>query len=102
MSDHLSRAAELTAKGYRRVSNKYRRLARIDRHDWLNVLGRYIRRPVADFFDCETGKLSASWADHYRRCFSKDVLVDVPEDVFKAVPGSGHDSCGYIEPIEKE
>ena len=34
-------ATELVNKGYRRISNKYRTVSRIDREDWLDAVYRH-------------------------------------------------------------
>ena len=69
-------AAELSAQGYRVISNRHNLLARIDVPNWLEIMGQSLSRPVADFV-APNGDLG-SWADHYRRCLSKD-QVTVPE-----------------------
>jgi len=81
-------AAELTVLGYRRISNKYRMVARIDRPDWVEHMAAQSHRTVADYF--VTGDNSypaASWGDYFRRVYSKDKLEGLPDAVFKAIPG---------------
>lgn len=80
----------LIADGYRRISNSYRHIARIDRPDWKDVLAKSMNT-TADKLSTET-----SWEDHYRRVHSKDVL-EVPQHVYKRIPGSSGDRCGYVE-----
>jgi len=88
-------ADALMSRGYRRVSNACRLVARIDRPDWVEVMANQMRRAPADFYVKETGEVSSNWADHYRRLYSKDVLYVAPE-VAKEVLGSGYDSVGYV------
>ena len=100
-------AAELTALGYRRTSNKHRMVSRIDRPDWKEHLAAHLRRSVAELFivgtNAENGlpivsdKVSGSWCDYYRRCLSRDTLEGLPEATFRAIPSSGWDSCGFVE-----
>jgi hypothetical protein len=83
----------LKAAGYRRASNKYRMVSRIDKPDWLELLARSLHRSVADFYfksGPNIGKLDPMWADHYRRVYSSDKLEGVPEEVFKQLPGDFH------------
>lgn len=91
------KAERLTALGYRRTSNKHRMVSRIDRPDWLEVLARSMRRSVAEFCDLDTGEVSPSWCDHYRRVYSEDTMIVEDPEVFKLVPTSGHDSVGYVD-----
>lgn len=80
-------AEELTSMGYRRVSNKYGMVARIDRPDWL----RYMREQHPNWADAPVSMI----ADYYRRCVSVDVLT-VPHEVALGVPTSCHDATGWI------
>lgn len=74
-------AAQLTAAGYRRVSNSYRCVARIDRPDWKDVLAKYL---------CTTpDKLSGNGhEDSYRRIFAEDAIYDVPQHIYRKIPAS--------------
>ena len=93
------------SRGYRRVSNKYRMVARIDREDWREFLAHALRRTVAEL--CLISKeggawtvgsdVTSMWRDHYRRCYSKDTIELLHPDVFRLVPHSGWDDCGYVE-----
>lgn len=110
-----STAKALTEVGYRRVSNKYCMLARIDRPDWLDVLAAHCGRARADFYIMEqpdssklgtapyamSDEVGSSWKDFYRRVLSKDVITVSPE-VSKLVPPSGWDSVEYIEVIKEK
>lgn len=90
-------AEELIALGYRRTSNKHKMISRIDRPDWLIVLAKNLRRSPAEFYVPGEREPAATWCDHYRRVHSKDTL-EVEEAVFRAIPGSGYDNCGYVDP----
>lgn len=91
-------AAVLTAAGYRRISNKFRLISRIDNAQWVELLAEQMHCAPADFFVAGKGRTpSASWCDHYRRCFSKD-MAEVSPAVFQLIPGSGYDDCGYVGP----
>ena len=81
-------ADELTRQGYRRVSNKFGMVARIDRPDWL------------EFMLEQSPHLIASLADQYRRVHSQDVLT-VP-GVAPHVPTSSHDSVGFVSSEDPE
>lgn len=72
-------AGELMNKGYRRVSNAYCRVARIDREDWLDVLARQRRCSRADFYNLDGSGISDQHRDYYIRTFSKDELTIHPE-----------------------
>lgn len=86
-------AVELAAMGYRRVSNKYLTVSRVDRPDWKYVLAKTHVQGLS-----WVAALGHDAPDMYRRCVSKDKLT-VPEEVFRKVPGSGWDpkDPGYIE-----
>lgn len=88
----------LVSRGYRKTSNAYCIVSRIDRPDWLqwmaaNLGGR--GRAVADFYDTKTGLPSGSWCDHYRRVRSKDTLV-IPREMIQAFPTSSFDNTGFV------
>lgn len=74
---------ELIEKGYRRVSNAYCRIARIDRDDWLDFMATKIGCAVADFYAKDGSGVSDQWKDHYIRMYSKDVLVVHPEILYR-------------------
>jgi hypothetical protein len=76
-------AKRLTAMGYRRMSNRYRTVARVDREDWMLVMKTAIPAGYA--------------AHHYRRCYSEDVIEGVPGTAYFLVPPSTHDKTGYVE-----
>jgi hypothetical protein len=87
----LAEVERLLKLGYRRVSHKYRTVARIDRPDWQNHL---IQMGHSNMLYSEH-----SAADWYRRCVSKD-KVDLPYaiygDAFKLIPGSSGDNTGFV------
>ena len=72
-------AGELTNKGYRKTSNAYCRVARVDREDWLEVLAKERYCSVADFYNVDGSGVRDSHRDYYVRCHSKDTLVVHPK-----------------------
>lgn len=72
-------ADELIQKGYRRTSNAYCMVARIDREDWLTVLAKERRCSVADFYNVDGSGVSDNHRDFYVRSHSKDKLTVAPE-----------------------
>lgn len=111
--DYIAYARFLVSKGYRRVSNSYKTVARVDRPDWVqfmyaevfkhraNCVGQlldfYAGRVLQGFTTDSVLKEAQQAADHYRRCYSKDKIDDVPSEVFKLIPSSNWDETGYIE-----
>jgi hypothetical protein len=103
-------AAWYVSRGYRRVSCKYRMVARIDREDWREYLANRLQRTVAEL--CLVGKagggwqvgsdVTSMWRDHYRRCYSKDTIEGLHSDVFRQIPSSSYDECGYVPLPEGE
>lgn len=87
---------EATARGYRRVSNRYRWVARVDRPDFVQVLAKHLRHPVSFFLTNSEKNVQAQWCDHYRRVYSCDVVI-LREREYEKVPASGHDPVGYVE-----
>lgn len=73
------KAGELTQKGYRKVSNKYQMVARIDREDWLDILAKKLNCCRADFYKLDGTGISDTWKDHYVRVHSQDRLTVGPE-----------------------
>lgn len=80
-------ADELARKGYRRVSNKFGMVARIDRSDWLEIM----IEAHSNWKETEHSMI----ADYYRRCVTQDVLT-VPLEVSRWVPSSTNDPVGYV------
>lgn len=85
----------LIAQGYRRTSNKYGMVSRIDRPDWIEVLAKELHRAPADFYVPGEPEPSGSWCDYYRRCLSKDTIT-LHVEVARQIPTSSHDPVGYI------
>jgi hypothetical protein len=86
-----TQAAELAFRGYRRVSNKYGIVARIDRSDWREVLNKQLRRDTLEV-------PGVCWEDHYRRTYSRDTLPLIKE-AYRLIPSSCHDYTGFIDDI---
>lgn len=79
-------AGDLHEQGYRRVSNKHKLVARIDRKDWLDVLAKEMHCSRADFYNLNGSGISDSWRDHYVRVYSKDQITVSPE-IYKLMKG---------------
>lgn len=91
-------AEQLVTRGYRRISNAYGRVARIDRPDWLELLAQRMRRAPADFIVRDgSGRVSSIWCSYYRSTMSKDVHTVDAERMAK-IPTSGSSYCGYVDP----
>jgi hypothetical protein len=71
-------AGELMAKGYRKTSNAYCMVSRIDREDWLDVLAKERRCSRADFYNVDGSGVGDQHRDHYIRVFSEDTLTVHP------------------------
>ena len=71
-------AGELNRLGYRRISNRYKLVARIDRDDWLDVLALQLRCCRADFYKLDGTGIANNWKDHYIRVYSEDKLTVSP------------------------
>ena len=78
-------AKELIDRGYRRVSNAYCRVARIDREDWLTVLARDRHCSVADFYKVDGTGIGNNHRDYFCRCYSKDILTVHPS-ILRLIP----------------
>jgi hypothetical protein len=87
---------ELAAMGYRRTSNKYGMLSRIDRADWIEVLAAHLRRAPADFYIPGEKFPAANWCDFYRRVLSKDT-IEIDPNKAREVPSSSYDPIGFVE-----
>jgi hypothetical protein len=72
-------AYELMKQGYRKTSNAYCMVSRIDRADWLEVMARARRCSVADFYNLDGSGVGDQHRDHYVRVFSKDNYTVHPE-----------------------
>jgi len=73
----------LLKHGYRRTSNAYCSIARIDRDDWIDYLATKLNCCVADFYKKDGSGIADSWRDHYVRVYSKDKHTVAPELVRK-------------------
>lgn len=95
-------ARRLIALGYRRISNGFKLLARIDNPDWVYELASTLRcSPAALFLADGSGDPDPQWCDHYRRCYSKDRIA-VSEKVYRLIPGSGHDGTGFVPKTQRK
>lgn len=72
-------AGELTKKGYRKTSNAYCIVSRVDREDWLEVLAMSRHCSVADFYNVDGSGVSDRHRDYYIRTFSEDNLTVSPK-----------------------
>lgn len=81
--------AKLKANGYCRVSRKHRMLARLDRPDWREHMAR--KHSPWSFEEGTQWASASGMADHYRRCYSTDViqLHESQTDLFMKFPPSG-------------
>jgi hypothetical protein len=85
----------LKAMGYRRVSNKHKLVARIDRKDWLQSMAKSLHRAPADFYVPGENHVAPNWCDYYRRVHSKDQL-EVSAEIYAALPASNETSDDYV------
>lgn len=81
----ITHAQELISLGYRRTSNAYCMVSRIDRPDWIQVLASKMHLSVADFHNVDGSGVSDHWKDHYVRVYSKDNLTVHPQ-ILRHVP----------------
>ena len=81
----MTYAHQLKKDGYRKTSNAYCLVTRIDREDWLEVLARERNCSIAHFYNADGSGISDDWRDHYVRCFSRDQHIVHP-DVLKYIP----------------
>lgn len=79
-------AGDLMKQGYRKTSNAYCMVSRIDREDWLDVLAMSMNCARADFYALDGSGVRDTWRDHYVRVFSKDTLTVSPK-VLKLMKG---------------
>ena len=91
----MKTAQQLINAGYRRTSNSYRMVSRVDRPDWKEHMAKqHSPWSFEDGMKWVNG-LGSSASDHYRRVYSKDTLMVSPT-VFSKIPTSIHDPVGYI------
>lgn len=65
-------AGDLMRQGYRRTSNAYCLVGRIDRADWLEVMAKSRNCSVADFYNVDGSGVSDRHRDFYIRTFTED------------------------------
>lgn len=82
-------AQELIKQGYRRTSNAYCLVSRIDKEDWLEILSDSMKCTVARFYKRDGTGVPDGWRDHYIRCFSKDTHTVHPLVIRKIPPYIG-------------
>ena len=68
----LAWAQDLISQGYRRTSNAYCIVSRIDREDWLTVMAKERHLTIADFHNLDGSGVPDHHRDHYVRVHSKD------------------------------
>lgn len=81
----LTFAQNLIDLGYRKTSNAYCLVTRIDRDDWMDVMARQLRCSRADFYNLDGSGISDHWRDHYVRCYSNDSHTVHPA-ILKRIP----------------
>jgi len=91
MSDHVNASnEELIAMGYRRTSNKYGIVARIDREDWRDVVVQHTHQTLKTIATATPGM----WEDFYRRVHSRDTLELGRRG--RQLPSSSWAPVGYV------
>lgn len=68
----ITTAKELMDQGYRKTSNAYCLVSRIDRDDWVEVLAHQRFCSVADFYNIDGSGIGNQHRDFYVRVHSKD------------------------------
>lgn len=76
---------DLIKKGYRKTSNAYCMVSRIDREDWLDVLAQERRCSRADFYNVDGSGVGDQHRDSYVRRHSKDTHTVHPA-VLRKIP----------------
>ena len=79
----------LKSKGYKRISSKYRIVARIDREDWKEYMAK-IHSPwsVKDGMEWVKCLGEEQAMNHYLRCYSKDRIEGIAPEYFKQLEGN--------------
>lgn len=72
-------ADDLMRKGYRKTSNAYCMVSRIDRDDWVEKLARERHCSVADFYNQDGSGIGDQHRDYYVRVHSKDKQTVHPQ-----------------------
>jgi hypothetical protein len=70
---------KLEQDGYRRTSNAFCTIGKIDRHDWIDVLASKMYCCNADFYMKDGSGPSDQWKSHYIRMYTKDKHTVAPE-----------------------
>lgn len=86
----------MIAAGYRRVSNSYCHLARLDRPDWREYMA-YQQAPWDPAGEGMDWVRRRGMADHYRRCYSPSVIALADEAIYRMFPASGWSEDEYVE-----
>ena len=71
-------ATDLLNKGYRKTSNAYCIVSRIDRDDWIDVMAKERFCSRADFYNVDGSGVGDQHRDFYVRTHSKDKLTVHP------------------------
>jgi hypothetical protein len=79
-------AHDLMKKGYRRISNAYCRISRIDREDWVDVMAKERHCSRADFYNVNGSGIGDHHRDFYIRTYSEDKLIVHPK-IFRKIKG---------------
>lgn len=88
--------ADYVGAGYRKVSNKFGVLSRIDRPDWVQVLAEHLHRSPAELYvPGRPEHPSAHWCDYYRRVLSTDTVMIDPAFA-RYIPNSNNDPVGFV------
>lgn len=84
--------------GYRRTSNAFGHVARVDREDWQEWMARKHAPwdPEGEGAGwVSSGLRDGSSADFYRRIYSRDKKV-LPRELARRIPSSNHDPVGFV------
>lgn len=84
---------DMIASGYCRVSNNHCTVSRIDTPEWKREYAIY-QKP----WDPDSVMISNRTGDTYRRCLSKDKVVNLDPEIYKLFPGSS-DGPDYYMPM---
>lgn len=94
-----SQAARLKASGYCKISNNKGIVARIDSIHWVATLARKMNLPPSSFTFIN-GDPKPSWADYYRRHYSKDrITLGEGHPIMKMMEASSDGPSVFITSI---
>jgi len=68
----LTFAHELNKQMYRKVSNAYCHVARIDCEEWLSIIAKSMNCELAFYYNLDGSGIPDRWRDYYIRTYSKD------------------------------